>query len=95
MGGIHDEFVFSGKIDNLSMTYCGLTGFLESLKNGHNDSIVHVLALYDHEEIGSGSLAGAESTSLRCLFNQISGENRASQAIRKSFLLSYVCYAFS
>ena len=90
LGGIHDEFVFSGKIDNLSMTYCGLTGFLQSIQNSHSDSIVRVLALYDHEEIGSGSLAGAESTSLRCMFNQISGERAASQAIRKSFLLSYV-----
>lgn len=90
MGGLHDEFIFSGKIDNLSMTYCGLTGFLKSLEKGHDDSTVRVLALYDHEEIGSASLAGAESTSLRCIFNQLSGERLASQAIRKSFLLSYV-----
>ena len=73
------------------MTYCGLTGFLDSIKDGQDDETVHVLALYDHEEIGSGSLAGAESTALRCLFNQISGEKNASKAIRKSFLLSYVC----
>ena len=72
------------------MTYCGLTGFLNSLKNGHSDSTVRVLALFDPEEIGSASLAGAESTSLRCIFNQLAGEKQVSQAIRKSFLLSYV-----
>lgn len=32
LGGLHDEFVFSGKIDNLSMTYCGLRGLLASLQ---------------------------------------------------------------
>ena len=48
-----------------------------------------VLALFDHEEIGSASLAGAESTSLRCIINQLSGEALSSQAMRKSFLLSY------
>ena len=55
-----------------------------------------MLALFDHEEIGSASLAGAESTSLRCIINQLSGESLASQAIRKSFLLSYdVSHAFN
>ena len=78
------------------MTYCGLTGFLNSLKAGHTDATVRVLALFDHEEIGSTSLAGAESTSLRCIFNQLSGEKKAAQAIRKSFLLSYdVSHAFN
>ena len=55
-----------------------------------------VLALFDHEEIGSASLAGAESTSLRCIINQLSGEALSSQAIRKSFLLSYdVSHAYN
>lgn len=96
IGGIHDEFIFSGKIDNLSMTYCGLNGFLQSLQKANDDHIVRVLALFDHEEIGSASLAGAESTSLRCIINQLSGEALSSQAIRKSFLLSYdVSHAYN
>lgn len=95
IGGIHDEFIFSGKIDNLSMTYCGLHGFLQSLEQPiADDHMVRVLALFDHEEIGSTSLAGAESTSLRTIISQLSGEANVSQAIRKSFLLSYVRVLF-
>ena len=37
LGGLHDEFVFSGKIDNLSMTYCGLTGLIHSLEKPVED----------------------------------------------------------
>lgn len=37
LGGLHNEFVFSGKIDNLSMTYCGLTGFIHSLEKPVED----------------------------------------------------------
>lgn len=74
------------------MTYCGLNGFLESLEEPvENDRMVRVLALFDHEEVGSSSLAGAESTSLRSLIDRLSGESRSGEAIRRSFVLSYVC----
>lgn len=77
------------------MTYCGLHGFLQSLEQPvADDHMVRVLALFDHEEIGSASLAGAESTSLRTIISQLSGESNVSQAIRKSFLLSYVAFLF-
>ena len=52
--------------------------------------IIRVLALFDHEEIGSNSLCGAEGNSLSCLITSLSGSDNVSQAIRKSFLLSYV-----
>ena len=78
------------------MTFCGLQGFLQSLQEPiDDDHMVRVLALFDHEEIGSASLAGAESTSLRTIITQLSGESMVSQAIRKSFLLSYVCFSRS
>lgn len=78
------------------MTYCGLQGFLQSLEQPiTDDHTVRVLALFDHEEIGSASLAGAESTSLRTIISQLSGESNVSQAIRKSFLLSYVRFSLS
>ena len=51
---------------------------------------IRVLALFDHEEIGSCSLCGAEGNSLSCLITSLSGSDHVSQAIRKSFLLSYV-----
>ena len=73
------------------MTYCGLNGFLQSLEEPvENDRMVRVLALFDHEEVGSSSLAGAESTSLRSIIDHLSGESRSQEAIRRSFLLSYV-----
>lgn len=49
-----------------------------------------MLALFDNEEIGSMSLSGAEGNSLQCLLTSLAGAERLPQALRKSFLLSYV-----
>ena len=56
--GIHKEFISSGRLDNQISCYCGL----ESFKELHNSSMflnnkdINILALFDHEEIGSMSM---------------------------------------
>lgn len=55
------------------MCYSILQGFLESFesrKDSEPDSIIRLMALFDHEEVGSVSAHGAESTFLPSVFDQ-------------------------
>lgn len=56
---IHDEFLISPRIDNLTCTYAALEAFI----NNFNDAI-NVLAIFNSEEIGSNTLEGADSNFL-------------------------------
>lgn len=59
--GRSGDFVSSGRIDNLVSCYAGLTALLDA---GPIQEATRVLVLYDHEEVGSRSFAGAHSTLL-------------------------------
>ena len=69
VGGMDDEFVFCARLDNLASCYaaleaiCGVPDDLESTS---------VIALYDHEEVGSRSAIGAQSTVLKEVLERIS-----------------------
>lgn len=56
IGGLHNEFLFSARLDNLCMSFCVLEGLLQS----DNFSAIRVGVWFDHEEVGSGSSVGAE-----------------------------------
>jgi aspartyl aminopeptidase len=59
-GGLGDEFIYSGRLDNLAMSHAALTAFLESAPA----DAIQVIALFDHEEVGSVSAEGARSNFL-------------------------------
>lgn len=59
-GGTANEFIYSGRLDNLAMCHAALTAFMEA--DGGN--AIQVIALFDHEEVGSVSPHGAESNFL-------------------------------
>jgi aspartyl aminopeptidase len=59
-GGAHDELLFSARLDNLAMCHAG-TQALARVAAGPPGSLAPVLALFDHEEVGSQSATGAES----------------------------------
>ncbi len=88
-GGINDEFIYSARLDNLAMCHAALSAFLESPCEG----AVQVIALFDHEEIGSVSAHGAESNFLPVLLERVAlalGLNREAllALLPKSFLVS-------
>jgi aspartyl aminopeptidase len=75
MGGINNELIFSARLDNLEMTYCGVMGLIESLKSPsalENESAIRLVACFDHEEVGSLTVAGAHSNLLPSVIRRLS-----------------------
>lgn len=58
--GLNNEFVVSPRLDDQACCYAGLKGLLDSKGSNY----VKVLALFDNEEVGSGTKQGADSTLL-------------------------------
>lgn len=102
IGGIHDELIFSPRLDNLGMTYCSVMGLISSVGDGaelDGDSTIRMAVCFDHEEIGSQSAQGAHSNLLPSVLRRLSvlpgggggGSDEATayeQTLSRSFLVS-------
>lgn len=58
LGGMHSEFLFSARLDNLASCFMAVEALLQCVKlDGflENDQDINMIALYDHEEVGSAS----------------------------------------
>ncbi|WCJ36233.1 Aspartyl aminopeptidase [Euphorbia peplus] len=96
IAGAAKEFIFSGRLDNLCMSFCSLKALIDgtSLESDLEDeSGVRMVALFDHEEIGSNSAQGAGSPvmldALSRITSTFSSDSKLLQkAIQKSFLVS-------
>ena len=87
--GVHNEFVSSGRLDDLSMCYAGLEAMLASRES----EATKVLAIFDNEETGSQTKQGAGSPFLASMLQRIcmaQGGNAESfyQAIERAFMIS-------
>lgn len=83
--GADNEFICSGRIDDLSMVHAGLSALIENTCKNTNQ----VLAIFDNEETGSGTKQGAASPILAKVLRLISGnEESFYQAIENSFMVS-------
>ena len=87
--GVHDEFISSGRLDDLSMCYAGL----EALLGSAPADATQVLAIFDNEETGSQTKQGAGSPFLsqmmrRLAWAQGGTEEAFSQAVERSFMVS-------
>ncbi len=83
------EFVSSGRLDDLQCAFAALRSFLAS----SNERDVSVCAVFDNEEVGSGTKQGALSTFLRDVLVRVSaglglGEEDHLRAVARSFLVS-------
>ena len=100
LGGLKDEFIFSARLDNLTMSYCSIMGLVNSLAEDttQTNSTTRIAALFDHEEIGSRTTQGADSNFLPSVLQRLSSlENKPwgkfnptayDQALATSFLIS-------
>jgi len=87
--GVHDEFLSSGRLDDLSMCFAGL----EAMINSETTDMTKVLAIFDNEETGSQTKQGAGSPFLSMMLKRIalaqSGTEEAFyQAVERAFMIS-------
>ena len=87
--GPNNDFISSGRLDNLSSCHAGLTSLIESSLEGES-SFTRVVALFDHEEVGSVSSRGADSTFLEDVLNRVvsSTSKSSHQHFARSFARS-------
>jgi aspartyl aminopeptidase len=73
--GARGEFIHAPRLDNLASCHAGLTALLDPLEGGGKlPEFTKVVALYDHEEVGSRSAQGAAGPMLeQCLERVVTG----------------------
>ena len=87
--GAHEEFVASARLDDLQCVFGCLQGFLAA----DAGESVPVLAVFNNEEVGSGTRQGADSDFLystlkRIVYAMGGNEETYMQAVAESFLIS-------
>jgi len=91
VSGARGEFVHAGRLDNLASCFAGTNALLEATTASKK---TRVIALYDHEEVGSTSAQGADSVFLRDVLLRVtealggSGHEPFARAMSRSFLIS-------
>lgn len=87
--GANNEFISSGRLDDLSMVYSGI----KSICNSKIKGSTNVMVCFDNEEVGSTTKQGADSPMLLSILERIAfnlGKNKDDlyRAISKSFMIS-------
>lgn len=87
--GCNGELLLSPKLDDLQCVYAGLEGFVSAMPGQY----ANVLAVFDNEEVGSGTRQGADSTFLEDVLLRIQdslgyGPSVYRQLVADSFLIS-------
>ena len=87
--GFNEEFIASGKLDNLQNAYLSTAALL----NAKNPKAIDVMACFDNEETGSLSMQGAQSDFMKACLQRINdslgyGNEAYYQAISRSFMIS-------
>ncbi len=87
--GVHDEFISSGRLDDLSMCFAALEAMIAT----ETVDATKALAIFDNEETGSQTKQGAGSPFLSMMLKRIalaqSGSEEAYyQAVERAFMIS-------
>ncbi|KAL9372810.1 hypothetical protein Peur_035054 [Populus x canadensis] len=96
IAGAAKEFIFSGRLDNLCSSFCSLKALIDATSTESDlkeESGVRMVALFDHEEVGSHSAQGAGSPVMLDALSRItssfdSDSKLLPKAIQKSYLVS-------
>ena len=89
LAGLNNEFICSGRIDDLSMVHAAISAITASTDTLHTK----IAAIFDNEETGSGTKQGAGSPVLASIMERINfyqGGNQEDfyRGIAKSFMIS-------
>ncbi len=87
--GVHDEFISSGRLDDLSMCWAGVEAMIAADAN----DTTQVLAIFDNEETGSQTKQGAGSPFLSYMLQRIAlaqshTEEAYYQSVERAFMIS-------
>ncbi len=91
LGGANGEFVFSARLDNLASCHAATSALLRAIDPAEP---TRVIALYDHEEVGSQSATGARSGFLEQVLERLalaapdSPRDAKARAFARSLLVS-------
>lgn len=87
--GLNDEFISSGRIDDLEMAHAALSALTASAVDAPLTPMTRVMAIFDNEETGSGTKQGAASPVLRNVLERICGSREDFfRAVSSSFMIS-------
>ncbi len=87
--GLEDEFISSGRIDNLSLAYASTVALI----NAKASKRVQIMASFDNEEVGSVSANGANSSFMNQIMDRIGAcfnlsKEDTYRAYASSFIIS-------
>jgi aspartyl aminopeptidase len=90
IGGDAGEFLFSARLDNLASCHAACEALLAASEDAE---VTRVIALYDHEEVGSQSAIGARSQFLESVLERLANgpdapRDASLRAFARSFLIS-------
>jgi aspartyl aminopeptidase len=71
VGGVAGDLVFSARLDNLAMCHASTHALAAAATDADAHELVPMIALFDHEEVGSGSAYGAEAPLLATVLERI------------------------
>jgi aspartyl aminopeptidase len=89
LSGADRAFVHASRLDNLASCHAALSALLRGDADGDLPAAGRVVALWDHEEVGSTSVAGARGAFLHDVLGRLAGDGEAlPRALARSLLLS-------
>ena len=89
IGGLNNELIFSARLDNQAMCHAALHGLINADLPMLPPPQTSVIALFDHEEVGSSSARGAAGPFLRDVLTRIAGSGEElARAMPSSLLVS-------
>lgn len=87
--GLNEEFISSGRLDDLSMVHAGIKALMESKVS----KATNVMVCFDNEEVGSSTKQGGDSDFLKTVLERIvlalgNGREDFFRALSESFMIS-------
>ncbi len=69
--GMEGDLVAAGRMDNLATCFAATRALIDRVQSGASSSVIPLLVMFDHEEVGSVSERGAQSSLLPVVMERI------------------------
>jgi aspartyl aminopeptidase len=89
IGGTFDEYIFAPRLDNLCCCFAAIKGLIDSTEQLEQDDMCRMVTLFDNEEVGSGSAAGACSSLMEYYLRRVASDPLNLTSFEESISRSY------